>query len=77
MVGFVHAMDHITIFQEELEKVQHQLIWKSPNTNLLTLIQLRLDNNYPILIVLASTNSYLGISMFVGAGPFLILPEMS
>ncbi len=28
-------------------------------------------------IVLASTNSYLGISIFVGAGPFLILPEIS
>ena len=31
------------------------------------------NNNYPILIVLALTNSYFGTSMFKGAGPFLIL----
>ena len=32
---------------------------------------------YPILIVSALTNSYLGTSIFQGAGPFLILPEVS
>ena len=43
MVGFVLVMDHIMIHQEELEKVQPQLIWKFPNILLLTIIQLRLD----------------------------------
>ena len=46
MVGFVHVMDLIMIYQEELEKAQHQQIWKFPNMNLLTLTQLKLDNNY-------------------------------
>ena len=46
MGGSVHVMDHITTFQEELEKVQHQQTWKFLNTNLLMLIQLKLDNYY-------------------------------
>ena len=46
MVGFVHAMVRIMIHLEELEKVQHQRIWKSLNMNLLMQTQLRLDNFY-------------------------------
>ena len=46
-VGSVHAMDHTMIHLEELEKVLHQQIWKFQNTNLWTVIQLKLDNkNY-------------------------------
>jgi hypothetical protein len=34
-------------------------------------------NFYPNLILLSPTNSYVGTSKLVGAGPFLILPELS
>ena len=37
---------HYDTSQEELEKDQHQQIWKCLNTNLLMQIQLKLDNNY-------------------------------
>ena len=44
--GFVLVMDHIMICLVELEKVQHQKIWKYQNMNLLMLTQLRLDKIY-------------------------------
>ena len=44
MDGFVHAMDHTTIHQEELEKVPHPQTWKFQNMSLLIATQLKSDN---------------------------------
>ena len=46
MDGFVLVMVHTMISLEELERDQLRLIWRSLNTNLLMLIQLKLDNYY-------------------------------
>jgi hypothetical protein len=40
MDGSVHAMDHIMILQEELERGLLQKTWKYQNMNLLIAIQL-------------------------------------
>ena len=44
MVGSVLATVRTTIHREELERVLHPQTWKFQNMNLLTVIQLKLDN---------------------------------
>ena len=45
MDGFARVMALTMTYLDELEKDQPQLTWKSQNTNLLMLTQLRLDKN--------------------------------